>query len=157
MKAVLWYASRWGYEIRVVDMDTGEELDHYQAGNHKLDSGQQAARGSRWAMSLRDIVKDARETAQDMADEWGVPHENILLDEECEEDTTEVDGFVESLRNEWCLDDAGIEATLDEMGLVALYRCNNPLHRGLFARNRNDPSKLTCGCSVESGELVAYE
>jgi hypothetical protein len=49
--------------------------------------------------------------------------------------------------------------SLEESGLVPLYRCRDPEHQreGLYARDLNKPEYLVCGCLVKEASLEGFE
>jgi hypothetical protein len=50
-------------------------------------------------------------------------------------------------------------ATLETLGLIPLYRCQNPMHQkyGLYAEDPDRKGWLVCGCPKKDAEFAGYE
>lgn len=77
-KLVIGSVSAVDYEIRVVDESQNDVCYPYNAGNHRLDSGlcQSLPSGHFYAMTKSELFQSAKETAEEIAEEYG-------LDESC--------------------------------------------------------------------------
>lgn len=93
-KTVLYYATRWGYSVTAYDADM-QPVDEYRAGNHPLDSQGVVTPQKRYEpgdvhpMSLRTLRKFAKQTALEMAQEYGVPADCVAYDDDGEESEIE--------------------------------------------------------------------
>jgi len=63
--------NRNGYDVRVYD-DDANEVEAYSAGNSRWDSQAYVEPRTPDALDLRTLKKFARQTAEEMAGEWGI-------------------------------------------------------------------------------------
>jgi hypothetical protein len=68
---VCYSVSRAGYDVRVYDPDMNE-VETYEAGNSRWDSQAYVEPRTPDALDLRTLKRFARQTAEEMADAWGI-------------------------------------------------------------------------------------
>ncbi len=85
MKTISHSHNQYGYEVLV--WEEGRCIVEYHAGNHKLESSQQTT-DPRWMVPIDTLKQYARQTAEEMAKEHGVP-DDMIEDEGYIEDTVE--------------------------------------------------------------------
>lgn len=88
LRSISYAASVYGYVVQV--LEAGEIKDEYHAGNHAKESQTYVAPGSPNAESLRTLKSQAKRTALEMAEEWGIPKSKVEYDSDLEEHLKEL-------------------------------------------------------------------
>lgn len=78
---VLCEYSKCGYDITVYNLDTGDEVEHYTAGNYHGDSQVYLSPDDEYALSLKTIRSHAIYTAKDTAKEYNCSYDVQRNDE----------------------------------------------------------------------------
>lgn len=90
-QSVSYAATRFGYCVQVID--DGEVAYEYTAGNHQKDSAMAVAPGSPGAMTLAQLKCAAKRTAEEIAEERGIPISRIEYDTDLEAQLKEQNGW----------------------------------------------------------------
>ena len=89
MKNVSYAASGFGYCVQVID--NGAVAYEYTAGNHQGESQTYVDPGSPNAVKLRQLKRWAKQTADQVANEWEIPADQIAFDPDLEAQLKEQD------------------------------------------------------------------
>ena len=82
MRSVIYAAIRCGYCVHVID--GGEIVYEYTAGNHQRESQTSVDPRSPNAVNLRQLKRWARQTADQIAEERGIPANQVEYDPDLE-------------------------------------------------------------------------
>lgn len=88
-KFVQWHLTGTGYGVTVYDGEC-QPIHEYTAGDHPLDSQSVAPKGRK--LPKRTLIKFAKQTAGELADEYEIPHARISRDTDTENDLAEERG-----------------------------------------------------------------
>jgi hypothetical protein len=91
MQCVIYAATRRGYSVQVID--GGEIVYEYSAGNCGKESQTFIAPGSPNAIGLRQLKRAAKQTAEEIAKERGIPIKQVEYDPDLEAELAEQDSF----------------------------------------------------------------
>lgn len=76
-----WRVHEYGYTVRVYDSESNQ-IDQYDAGNHRNDSAAYVERGNSARLPKGTLRHYARQTAQEMAAELGIALSMVHQEEE---------------------------------------------------------------------------
>jgi len=82
MQSVIYAATRYGYAVQVAN--GGEIVHEYTAGNHRMESQTVTSPRSPNAVKLRQLRRWARQTANEIAQNQGVPADRVEYDTDLE-------------------------------------------------------------------------
>ena len=82
MQTISYAATSYGYCVQLID--NGEVVSEYAAGNCLTESQAVIAPGSPGAVSRSQLRRWARQTAEEVADEWRLRHEHVRYDPDLE-------------------------------------------------------------------------
>lgn len=84
---VQWCLDGQGYRVAAYDADS-QPVEEYSAGDHPLDSQVVAKHDDK--LPDETLEKFAQQTAEEMADKFGIPHSKISRDLDSEKDWREM-------------------------------------------------------------------
>jgi hypothetical protein len=81
-KVVTGKVTPYGYDIIVLDPNTGEVFEEYSAGNSLLSSSDSVKLSSPWCMTIPQILSACNDTAHEIAKEQGEIPVDVRLEKD---------------------------------------------------------------------------